>query len=58
MKKCADYFNRLLESQKKQSAAFLSNVSVSEKALEASYSFAKIIAQKRKVVENLILPAC
>ena len=40
---------------------FYSKVSVSEKALEASYLVADIIAQKRKchtVGENLILPAC
>ena len=40
---------------------FLSRVSVSEKALEASYLVAEIIAQKGKrhtVGENVILPAC
>ena len=59
--KSVDYFKRLLESQKKQSTAFLNKVSVGEKALEASYLVAEIIAQKRKshtVGENLILPAC
>ncbi|CAI9714955.1 Hypothetical predicted protein [Octopus vulgaris] len=55
-----DFFKSLLESLKKQSTAFGSKVSVSEKALEASYLVAEIIAQKRKshtVGENLILPA-
>ena len=59
--KRADYLKRLLESQKKQSTALLSKVSVSEKALKTSYLVADIIAQKRKshtVGENLILPAC
>ncbi|CAI9717953.1 Hypothetical predicted protein [Octopus vulgaris] len=57
----AEFFKRLLESQKKQSTAFMSKVSVSEKALEASYLVAEIITQKRKshtVGENSILPAC
>ena len=35
--KSADYSKRLLESQKKQSTTFVCKVSVSEKALEASY---------------------
>ena len=58
--KSADYFKKLLESQTKQNTAFKSKVSVSEKALEASYLTAKIIEQKRKshtVGVNLILPA-
>ena len=58
--KSADYFKSLLESQIKQSTVNLSKVRVSEKALEASYLIAEIIAQKRKshtVGENLILPA-
>ena len=41
--------------------SFLSKVNVSEKALEASYLVAEIIAQNWKshaVGENLILPAC
>ena len=59
--KSADYFKRLLETQRKQSAAFVSKVSVSENAQEASYLVAELIAQKRKshtVGENLIMPAC
>lgn len=46
--KSADYFKRLLESQNKQSTAFVSKVSVSKKARETSYLVAEIIAQKRK----------
>ena len=56
----ADYFETLLKSQKKQSTASLSKVSVREKAFEANYLAAEIIAQKRKshtVGENLILSA-
>ena len=59
--KSADFYKRLLESQKKQNTAFVSKVSVPEKALEASYLVAEIIVQKMKshtVGENLILPAC
>ena len=59
--KSAGYFYRLLESQKKQNITSLINVSVSGKALEASYFVAEIIAQKRKdhtFGQNLILPAC
>ena len=58
--KSADNFKRLLESQMKQSTAFWSKVSESEKALEASYLIAEIITKKMKsytVGENLIFPA-
>jgi hypothetical protein len=50
-----------LESQNKQSKAFVSKLTVGEKAQEASYLVAELIAQKRKshtVGENLIIPAC
>jgi hypothetical protein len=50
-----------LESQNKQSKAFVSEVTASEKVQEASYLLAELIAQKRKgqtVGENLIVPAC
>jgi hypothetical protein len=40
-----------LESQNKQSKAFVSKVTVSEKAQEASYLVAELIAQKRKVTQ-------
>jgi hypothetical protein len=59
--KGADYFKRLLESQNKQHKAFVSKVTVSEKAQEASYLVAELTAQKRKsytLGENLIKPAC
>jgi polyhydroxyalkanoate synthesis regulator phasin len=59
--KSDDYFKRLLESQIKLSKAFVSKGTVSEKAQEASYLVAELIAQKRKshtVCENLIMPAC
>jgi hypothetical protein len=59
--KNADYLKWLLESQNKQSQAFVSKVKVSEIAQEASYLIAELIPQKRKshtVGENLIKPAC
>jgi hypothetical protein len=59
--KSADYLKRLLESQNKQSKAFVSKVTVSEEVLEASYLVVELIAWKRKsqtVGENLIMPAC
>jgi hypothetical protein len=40
--KCTDYSERLLEFQNKQSKAFVSTVTASEKALEASYLVAKL----------------
>jgi hypothetical protein len=46
--KCADYFKRLLESQNKQSKAFVKKVTFSEKAQEASYLVAELIAQKKE----------
>jgi hypothetical protein len=45
----------------KQSKAFVSEVTVSEKAQEASYLVAELDAQKRKRHtggENLTMPAC
>jgi hypothetical protein len=46
--KSVGYFKRLLESQNKQSKAFVSKVIASEKAQEASYLVGEFIAQKRK----------
>jgi hypothetical protein len=43
--KSADYFKRLLDSQNKQSKAFVSKVTVSEKALEASHLIAELIVR-------------
>jgi hypothetical protein len=59
--KGADYFKRLLESQNKQSKVFVKKVTFSEKAHEATYFVAELIAQKRKshtVGEKLIMPTC
>jgi hypothetical protein len=59
--KSIDYFERLLESQNKESKAFVSKVMVSEKALEASHLVAELNAHKRKSHtggQNLTMPAC
>ncbi|XP_068115889.1 zinc finger BED domain-containing protein 5-like [Hyperolius riggenbachi] len=59
--KTTAYFKRLLQSQSKQSQAFVKKVTVSEKAQEASYLVAELLAQKRKshtIAENVIMPAC
>lgn len=59
--KTADYFERLLAAKKLQKSTFLKSVKVSDKAQEASYLVAEIIAKKRKshlIAESLILPAC
>ncbi|GFT70760.1 zinc finger BED domain-containing protein 5 [Nephila pilipes] len=55
------YFKRCLEQNKKQKKFMKSAVIVSEKALEASYHIAKLIARQKKphtVGETLIKPAC
>ncbi|GFT09902.1 zinc finger BED domain-containing protein 5 [Nephila pilipes] len=55
------YFKRCLEQNKKQKEFMKSVVTVSEKALEASYHVAKLIARQKKphtVGETLIKPAC
>ncbi|GFS83437.1 protein FAM200B [Nephila pilipes] len=55
------YFKRCLEQNKKQKKFMKSAVTVSEKALEASYHVAKLIARQKKphtVDETLIKPAC
>ncbi|GFT87182.1 zinc finger BED domain-containing protein 5 [Nephila pilipes] len=55
------YFKRCLEQNKKQKKFMKSAVTVSEKALEASYHVAKLIARQKKphtVGETLIKPAC
>ena len=59
--KNVDYFQRLLESNTRQSEQFKKVVSVSEKAQLASYEVAEIIALKSKshvLAESVILPAC
>jgi hypothetical protein len=45
--KSADYFKRLLESKNKKRKHFVSKVTGSEKAQEASYLVAELIAQRR-----------
>ncbi|GFT97848.1 SCAN domain-containing protein 3 [Nephila pilipes] len=55
------YFKRCLEQNKKQKKFMKSAVTVSEKALKASYHVAKLIARQKKphtVGETLIKPAC
>ncbi|GFU26702.1 SCAN domain-containing protein 3 [Nephila pilipes] len=55
------YFKRYLEQNKKQKKFMKSAVTVSEKALEASYHVAKLIARQKKphtVGETLIKPVC
>ncbi|GFS92948.1 SCAN domain-containing protein 3 [Nephila pilipes] len=55
------YFKRCLEQNKKQKKFMKSAVTVSEKALEASYHVAKLIARQKKphtVGETLIKAAC
>lgn len=55
------YFKRRLEQNKKQKIFMKSAVTVSEKALEASYHVAKLIARQKKphtIGETLIKPAC
>ncbi|GFT40704.1 zinc finger BED domain-containing protein 5 [Nephila pilipes] len=55
------YFKRCLEQNKKQKKFMKSAVTVSEKALEASYHVAKLIASQKKPHtdgETLIKPVC
>lgn len=59
--KGAAYFEKLLKSQNKQSQSFVGRFTVNEKAQEASYLIAELIAQKREsytLGEDLIMPAC
>ncbi|KAJ4924388.1 hypothetical protein JOQ06_000628, partial [Pogonophryne albipinna] len=56
-----EYFQRLKSQNEKQSQRMLSSLRVSDKAQEASYLVAELIAKAKKahtIVENLILPAC
>lgn len=60
-KKDKQYFQRRLEQNQKQKQFMKSAVTVSEKALEASYHVAKLIARQKKphtIGETLIKPAC
>lgn len=59
--KPVEYFKRLLLNQSAQASTFTKHSSVSEKAQEASYVVAELIAQKMKshtTAESIILPAC
>jgi hypothetical protein len=58
LKEKNDYFQRLLDSQNKQRKVSEKKVTVSEKAQEASYLVAELIAPKMKshtIAENLIM---
>lgn len=60
-KKPVEYFKRLLLNQSAQASTFTKLSSVSEKAQEASYVVAELIAKKMKshtTAESIILPAC
>ncbi len=59
--KTVDYFRRLLDSQQKQRKVFERKVTISDKAQEASYLVAELVAKKMKshtIAESLIMPAC
>ena len=59
--KTVDYFRRLLDSQQKERKAFKRKVTISDKAQEASYLVAELVAKKMKshtIAESLIMPAC
>jgi hypothetical protein len=50
-----------LDSQDKQRKVFEEKVTISEKAQEARYLVAELVAQKMKshtIAESLIMPAC
>ena len=56
-----DFFQRILSQNKKQKHFVKSTFTVSEKAVEASYHVAKLIARQKKphtIGEELIKPAC
>lgn len=56
-----DYFKRLLNDNKQQRLSFEKKVKVAEKAQEASYLVAELIAKNMKphtIAESLILPSC
>jgi hypothetical protein len=45
-----DYFQRLLDSKKLQSKQFVRSVKISDKAQEASFRIAQLIAQKKNLI--------
>ena len=56
-----EYFKRLINEQSQQATRFEKKIKVSEKAQQASYQVAEIVAQQMKahtIAESLILPAC
>jgi len=56
-----EYFKRLLTSQKKQATTFKKTIKISDKAQEASFYVAELVAKEMKahtIAESLILPAC
>ncbi len=58
--KTVDYFRRLLDLQQKQ-RKFFEKATISDKAQEASYLVAELVAKKMKsrtIAESLIMPAC
>jgi hypothetical protein len=60
-RKNIDYFKRLLHEQENQASKFEKQVKVSEKAQEASFLIAELVAKTMKphtIAESLILPAC
>ena len=59
--KTVNYFQRLLDSQQKQRKVFKRKVIISDKAQEASYLVAELVAKKMKshtIAASLIMPAC
>ena len=59
--KSNEYFKRLINQQTKQATQFEKKIKVPEKAQQASYKVAEIVAQQIKahtIAESLILPAC
>ena len=55
------YFKRARDLNQRQQDCLLDRVKVSEKAMEASYMLAELIAKQKKphtIAETLILPAC
>ena len=56
-----EYFKRLLMEHEQQVSTFVKMVKISNKAQEASYLVAELIAKQMKphtIAETLILPAC
>ncbi len=59
--KTVDYFRRLLDSQQKQRKVYEKKVTIIDKAQEASYLVAELVAKKmtsHTIAESLIMHAC